>query len=201
LAWLTLPAQLSSPLDAVNVLISTLGEAPLNTISPPPTTEAQTALAVLNEVDLGVQLKGWAWNTDLQMTLPLAGDGTVTLPAETLKVVGDPGLVQRGSSLYDRINHTYTFTAAPKVDLTVRLDWDQLPQAARSYITLEAAQRFQSRKQGSQVVLQINAQDIRQALSFLEQQEDGIAQTNSINGNPSIVSGLYGIGGLRRNRT
>lgn len=207
--WLIVPAQLSTTLDAVNVLISTLGESPLESIDPPPTTEAQEALNILNEADLQVQSRGWVWNREDAFPLTLATDGTCPLPAQTLRVVNaywqgqaDDSIevVQRGNQLYDRTNHTYTFKAAPKVDLIVRLPWDLLPQAARTYVTLSAAQRFNARKQGSNVVLQVNAQDVRDALATLEQQEDEVAKPNTVNGNSSVVSALYGVGGLRRNR-
>lgn len=209
MAWLVVPAQLTTTLEAVNSLISTLGEAPVTSISPPPTSEVEEALARLNEVDLEVQSRGWIWNRESAYPLPLSTDGTVPLPDQCLRVTnaywqGQPDgvidIVQRGPQLYDRTNHTYTFKASPMVDMIVRLDWDATPQAHRSYVTLLACQRFHARKQASQVVLQINGQDLARAQAVAEQQEDEVAQYNSIDGNSGVVSGLYGLAGMRRNR-
>lgn len=205
------PGALTSQLDAVNALLSTIGQAPVTTISPPPTLDVDLALGRLNEVDLEVQSKGWFWNSEEGYPITLDGSGFANLPDETLDVrraymslngsISDE-IVQRGTKLYNKTQHTLVFVHPGKVyvDLVVRLPWDQLPQAARTYITLVAAQRFHSRRQQSQVVLQVNAGEIRQALVTLEHREDSDRGNNAISGNVGAVSALYGTGGMRRNR-
>lgn len=209
--FFTMPGALTSQLDAVNALISTIGQLPVTTIDPPPTSDVDLALARLNEVDLEVQSRGWFWNSEENYPITLDGSGLANLPDETLDVRRAYGsingtlsseIVQRGTKLYDKTNHTYVFAHPGKVyvDLVVRLGWDLLPQTARSYITLLAAQRFHARRQQSQVVLQVNAGDIRTAMVTLEQREDSDRQNNAIKGNVGAVSAIWGIGGMRRNR-
>jgi len=207
-------------LQAVNLLISTLGESEVASVSA--TTESVQALSRLNEADLDLQSKGWSWNREYAFQLTLNGDGTVSLPANCLRVtlayaqsqqsqsapfsglISDSGfiprVVQRGLSLYDPDNHTYVFPVAPQVDMIVRLPWDQLPVQAQFVIVYKAAQRFHARLQGESIVIQVNAQDVRDAWATLEQHEDETAHWNAVNGNASSLSALYGVGGMRRNR-
>lgn len=218
--YLEVPFGPLSVLQAVNVLISTLGESEVETVSA--TTESVQALSRLNEADLDLQSKSWSWNREYGFQTTLSADGTVALPANTLiaslaygqsqnwtsspfsNLVPDTGqptrVVLRGNRLYNPDASTYVFPAAPILDLTVRLSWDLLPVAAQQAIVYKAAQRFHARLQGDSIVIQVNTQDLRDAMATLEQYEDATFQANSVNGNVSSLGALYGTGGMRRNR-
>jgi hypothetical protein len=208
--FIVVPDQLTSILDAVNVLIGSLGEAAVTTIDPSPSTEVDNALLKLNEEDLALQSRGWAWNREYSWQTTLNEDGTVSLPANTLRCVnafytpgvptGDFDIVARGGQLYDRAHHTNIFTTAPYVDLILRLPWTELPQSARGVITVEACKTFQAIQQASSIVLQVSLQDLAKRWAALEQEEDETDNHNSITGNLSTLGALYGKGGMRRNR-
>lgn len=210
MAFIITPATLTTTLSAVNTMLASLGEAPISTLSPPPTSDAEEALARLNEADLDLQSAGWFWNREHDFPLSQAGDGTFSLPDQTLRMVpsasnvgaGLLDLVDRGGKLYDRTNHTFVFPSgtAIKAELIVRLDWDSLPQAARAVIVYRATQRFHAGKQGSSIVLNVNAEDVRRAVATLEQSEDDTAQHNAIRDNVNIGQMVSGVGGMRRNR-
>lgn len=211
MAFISVPAQWTSILDAVNLMIASLGEAPVTAYDPAPTNDVALAIGALNFEDLMLQSQGWHWNREDAFQLSLGTGGTVTLPDECLRVTsayyapnnapsGPIDIVQRGPLLYDRIGHTNVFTVAPVADLILRLDWDSLPQVARAVIALRALQRFQGGVQQSQIALQLNAKDLAEAETLLEQHEDEVAGYNSVYGNVSTQSALYGAGGLRRNR-
>lgn len=200
------PGSLTSPLQAVNSLLSTIAQDPVLTLDPPPTSDVTMALDRLNEVDIEVQGNGglgWYWNQEPGYTITPDGDGHINLPDLTLGCVlsipDGKEVVQRGTRLYNRTDHTDVFTAAVKLDLVVRLDWYSLPQQARSYIALLACQRFHAHKQQNQVVLQVNAADVARARAALEQREDSEARHN-VNASQSVVAAVHGIGGMRRNR-
>lgn len=222
MAFIIVPATLLTQLQAVNLLISTLGEAEVDSLSG--NEDATEALSRLNEADLECQSIGWNWNRLYGFQLTLNDDGTITLPDETLGLTAayaqgnSPGpfqglvssgnlgqrinVVQRGTLLFDPVNNTTVFPYAPIVDLIVRIDWDSLPQVARQYITYKAAQRFHARKQGEGIVLQVNTEDIKDAFQTLNQREDENVpgQLNSIDGNANVLQAIYGVGGMRRNR-
>lgn len=203
---------LSSELDAVNALIGSMGETPVASLEPGNSVDVDNALAALNEADKQLQGKGYEWNREYQFPLAIAQDGTIPVPANVLRVVkayfqpqfsiqSPLKFVQRGTKLYNQTLQTYQFTDGPILcDLIVRLEWDLLPEAARSVIILTALGKFQSRQQQSSIVLQYNAEDLKEARATLEQQQDDESAENAIDGNANVIQGLYGIRGLRRNR-
>lgn len=208
MAFLIFPSTRFTQLQAVNLLIRSLGESEIDTLSPPPTVDAETALSFLNEVDLEVQSRGWQWNREYDYPFALNGDLKVALPAACLEAIPSPletaytDIVQRGDFMYDRTRRVSTFPTGTTIhlNLIVRLEWDELPQVARSYIALEAAQRFQATKSGQQVVLQVNAQSLNRAWTTLEQREDAAANFSTTD-STAVTSALHGVGGMKRTRT
>lgn len=209
--FVVVPDQLTSILDAVNLMMASIGEEPAQTLNPSPSTEVDQALLKLNAQDLALQSRGWAWNREYSWQTTLNADGTVSLPNECLRCVnayytpgvpsgGDFDIVMRGGQLYDRLNHTNIFTTAPYVDLILRLPWTQLPQSARMVIAYEAAKSFQAVQQASTIVLQVDQQDLTKAWAVLEQEEDETDTHSTVTGNFSTLGALYGNGGMRRNR-
>ena len=74
----------TTKLQAVNTLLSIVGEAPLNSLTPPLTGDAALAERVLEEVSTEVQGEGWSWNTMVYDNIPLDANGHSTLPSNTL---------------------------------------------------------------------------------------------------------------------
>lgn len=208
---------LSSRLEVVNQLIGSLGESPVAAYDPSPSLDVDLALAAINEADKAVQKKGWRWNTNYSFLLQPNNDGSLQAPNNTLRATlayemqqnwlgncingQSIAIVLRGRRFYDQTNNTYDFTGKTAyVDYVERLQWEDLPEAARGVISYEALKIFQSRVQQSSIVLQWNSDDLKKAWTTLEQQQDEESRQNVINGNASVRSRLYGLGGMRRNR-
>src|SRR5689334_6681077 len=100
----------TTELEAVNVLLSTLGESPVNSLSGNLTTDASLARTKLAEVSKSVQGRGWNFNTDLDYPLTRDSDGYINLPPNIARVelsrrtYPEVMAVQRGMRLYDRKN-------------------------------------------------------------------------------------------------
>lgn len=209
-------AALTSILDAVNQLIFSLGEAPVATYDPSPSTDVDGALICINEADKAVQRKGWEWNRDYNVSYTPASDGTIQVGPNCMRAVlsyaasGNMGLnsyngqgvkvVLRGQKLYDQTNQTYTFTSPLLLDTISRMTWDEIPESYRAWIVLDALRRFQSSVQQSAVKLQFNEQDLKEARANAEAEQDDESKQNAITGNVHALSALYGVGGMRRNR-
>jgi hypothetical protein len=155
---------LTSKLEAVNSMLGHIGESPVNSISNTNALpiSAATAISALDEVSRSVQTEGWQFNTEVNVSLSPAGDGTITLSDDIIEM--DPidtsiDVVQRGLSLFDRSNNTTVFTSDLKVNQTRLLDWDSLPEPARRYITLRASRIFQGRVVGSRELEALIARD------------------------------------------
>lgn len=145
---------LTTELEAINVMLACVGEAPINTLLGDLPASIQIAVDLLRETSRSVQKKGWSFNTEDDYELSRNGDDEVQLPANMLSCDltierGDVNLVQRGLFLYDKMNHTYVLDFNPKCTICLFLSWDELPEAARHYIKIKAARIYQDQTVGS----------------------------------------------------
>lgn len=147
---------LSTKLEAVNTMLGVIGESPVNTISGSSLpVSVVTALNVLDEVSREVQSEGWHFNTEFEYPLVRNSSNKFSLPTNTLKIdtpidkYTDIDVVQRGTSLYDRKNHTDVFNEDLEVTVTFELAFEDLPQQFRTYINIKAARKFANRFLGS----------------------------------------------------
>jgi hypothetical protein len=174
---------LMTELEAVNIILGSIGEAPINTLSGTLPVDVNTAVDVLKEVRRKVCEQGWFFNTEYEIQTSLDGSGNVVLASNVLKCEPtypsvDLQLVQRGLRLYDLKNHTYVFTQAPKLDIIYFLSWDELPQSAREYIAYRAARTFQGRVMGSPELEQTVTREEMIALRDLKAWDAQVSNTN-----------------------
>lgn len=163
-------------LNAVNEMLSVIGEAPVNSLEASGLGEANLAHQILQFTCREVQVVGWHWNTDEDFPISPDSEGFLRLPPNTLKVDTSGysmglDLVQRGGRLYDRKNHTFVFDIdLVTVDLTTMLDFDELPEAARYYVTLRSVRKFQDRTVGANSPA-YTARDEEQAFVLLKEED------------------------------
>jgi len=177
----------TTQLSAVNSMLSTIGEAPVNSLSSG-LVDAETAETILNEVSRDVQSLGWNFNTEPNYTVAADSDGNVVLPSEVVRAdlansvtkyrSSKNEYVQRGNKMYDKVNHTYNIGEALKLDVVVLLAFEQLPEVARRFITLKASRLFQERVVGSDTLSAMNRADEEQALYALREMEGDNADYN-----------------------
>lgn len=160
----------TTELEAVNTMLSGIGEAPVNSLSEV-TADVSLARHILNETSREVQLEGFQWNVEDNYPLTPDIHGLIKLHPSIVRVhfrePSDRELTIRGNQVYDRINHTFTFPQGTAIFCTVTLllPFEQLPEAARRYTTLKALRIFQERVVGSQVLSQYQQADEARAAS------------------------------------
>jgi len=171
-------ATLTTQLEAVNTMLSYISESSVASIPTDLTTlppSAEIAVNLLAEVSREVQAEGWHFNTVKEHELTVDGDSKFPLPTNTIDMdANDASLdvVQRGLFVYDRKNRTDVFTTSTlKVDITYLLDFDQLIEQARRYITLRAARMLQARLVGSRELENLIIRDEMLAKARLEDVE------------------------------
>jgi hypothetical protein len=184
---------LTSELDAVNTMLSTIGESPINSLDDiSGVVDAVIARSVLNEVLVQVLEESWHFNTDTNYTLSPDNDGFIYLAPNVIQVdtTGQDELfdvAMRGSRLYDKENHTYQFTKSIQTNLTYILPFEELPQAARHYITIRAARVFQTRVVGAVTLHAFTETDELRARASLRKFEGNTADYNILTGNYSVM--------------
>jgi len=168
--------QPTTKLEAVNVMLSSIGEAPVNSLTSG-LEDAELAETILESVNRETQSKGWIFNTDLKIKLARnPTDNHIELPNNYIRVDtrntlrnSTKDIVERGRKLYDRIANSYVFSDDVTVDAVILLDFSDVPESARRYITIRAARIFQDRVLSSPNIHGFQMQDEQQA--FIELQD------------------------------
>ena len=170
----------TSELEAVNTILSTIGEAPLNSLSGSLPVDGTIAKNVLSEVSREVQSQGWHFNTHYKVTLSRDTNNKIPLATNIVRVEVDPrryskvsyDIVQRNNELYNLAKNEDTFDTNFK-DATVvyLLPFDEIPEQAKRYITIRSARIFHDRTLGANTIHKFSQEDEAKALSILKQAE------------------------------
>jgi hypothetical protein len=188
-------------LEAVNRMLSSIGSAPVNTLDGVVVGDVADATRQLNEALRDVETVGYSWNTDYNFPLTPDANGRIAVPYGALDVTSrdvNVGVVVRrltdstqtppldGLYLYDAIAHSFVFDATKYntdtpllVDVIWGFAFNDLPQAARTYIATAAARRFQAQKVNSTILDKFGAEDEERAFILLERYERRSRNTNS----------------------
>ena len=75
----------STKLDAVNSLLTAVGEYPVSNIVDD-VAEAQIAISVIDEVSREIQSRGWTWNTHRKATLTPDAYNNILIPTNVTRV-------------------------------------------------------------------------------------------------------------------
>ena len=185
----------TTELQAVNTMLSTIGEAPVNSIRGTTTVDVSVAKNILDETSMSIQSLGWNFNTHTNYkSLSLDSDNKVPLPSNCVKADANQAYRNfnytiRDGFLYDMEKHTDVFTSAPSsVDLVLVQQFEHLPEYARRYITMKAARRFASRFIGDNQITQLIGQDENEALMAFHQADSQEADLNILNGDSNTFS-------------
>lgn len=168
---------ITSKLDAINWMLASVGEAPINQLGGATTVDADVAEQTLDEISRQVQSIGWHFNTEKHYPLVRANDKRISITSDIVRVDVSSfdylniDVVQRGAYLYDKKNHTYEFDYDLLADLIRLVDWDYLPQPFRTYITTKATRVFQTKVVGSEALANQLATDEASAFAALREYE------------------------------
>lgn len=173
----------TTELEAVNQMLGTILEAPVNSLLNVGSLDAQRAINTLAEVSRDLQAQGWNFNTEEELRLLATASGEILLPLNCISVDTsgpdkDLDLIQRGGRLYDRTAHTFAIGRPVTVDMTVLLAFDELPEPARRYIAVLACRMFQRRSVGSTTLDAFSDTDETRARMAFKRSVKGTATLN-----------------------
>lgn len=185
----------TTELEAVNEMLASIGQAPVNTLAVTGISDVNIAKQRLASQTRKVLLHGFAFNTDDSYTLTPDVDGLIAIPSNALSIESKDitELVQRRHPdgvmrLYNRTEGTFEFSAAVDVEVIWGFTFEDLPEAARSYIALSAGRRFQSKFVGSQILDRYEEEDELKAWVLLQREERRTKKTNLFRGNAGLAS-------------
>ena len=161
----------TTELEAVNAIIATIGEAPVQSLEVTGLSDVTLALQCLRDASRQMQKRGWKFNREVCLPVSRDENGHIIVPANALHFDVSRGEygdgVVRGGKLYDLERHTFVWTRDLKVDVVYFLPFNELPEAARYYSTIRAARVFQRQAQGSGAAEQFTADDEKRAWADL----------------------------------
>lgn len=176
-----LPTPLTE-LDAVNILMATIGEARINALSGEQVGDVAEARATLLEISREVQGRGWHFNRERNVPFALDENGKVPIGTNVARwdvsETSGKDIIRRGSYAYSLTDRTYIFTAALKATVVYYLPFEDLPDSARYYITIRAARRFANRQITATEIEKFSIRDEADARAdFLDENEENADRT------------------------
>jgi len=161
-------------LEAVNDLLAAIGESSVSSLANATTVDVTQAKRTLSQVNREVQQKGWYFNTEWDVTLSLNSSNHLPVGTNVLSVTFPSTLATlRGQSdgtmyAYDLNNNTFIWTAAITNATVIKLlEFENLPQTARRYITAKASRVFQQEIVGQVSAETVNRQEEVEAYADL----------------------------------
>ena len=175
---ITMVMSTPTKLNAINTMLSTVGEAPVNNLTGSVSADVRLAECILDEISREVQSSSWHFNTEKDVSLLPNSNDEVSLASNVVRVdLEDDNvdvnydIVVRGSKLYNRKSRTYTIRATLKYSVVYLLDWDDLPETAKRYIMIRAARIYQDRLLGSEKISAFTRTDEQAAFISLREFE------------------------------
>lgn len=180
-------------LEAVNEILSAISESPVASLDEDTIDDAQIALNTLRSVSKQVQARGWHFNTDYDYPLtPDSFTGEIVFPLTAASVDGmdtsNTDIVKRGGKMYNRETRSFDFSdyGPVKCKIVWLLDFNDLPQLLKSYITLRASRKFASDVMGDEATYRYTKTDENAAWAEALADEARQADLNMLTGSMSV---------------
>lgn len=159
---MTTPTAAMTKLDAVNRMLASIGQSPVNSLSGTLPKDVNKAVRALDNALRDVLMRGWSFNSDREYPLTPDGNGRIDVPAAASSI--DPTFGENYTMRWDtggtpalRLYHndkrTFTdFTQNVKVNVIWLFDFEEIPQHARGYVAMKAGREFQTTIVGSNIL-------------------------------------------------
>ena len=166
----------STELDAVNQILSSVGQAPVTTLDLQ-NPEVAIVLTTLREVNKQVQAEGWNYNVERGYEFtPDSTTKHIAYPTNVLQLDttkqkhrDDFDPVRRNGKFYDRLNHTYEWDDVIEADVTWLFEFEDVPPAIQLYITARAARLAANKMVGDTTLFQLlQEQELQTRAAALE---------------------------------
>lgn len=154
-------------LDAVNHILSAIGSAPVTTLEEDMDIDVVNARRILSNVSRDIQRKGWDFNKVTRTLSPRMDNHHIPWDRTIISLHSTDGstYVKRGEWLYDMTRGSYEFDKPITVEIVEGVDYDDLPDAFKTYVTAKAAVDFHTRYFGDAAI----SEDLQMGLTLAYQ--------------------------------
>jgi hypothetical protein len=180
-------------------MLGSIGQTPVNTLEVSGVPDVNRALRFLRETLKDLEAAGWSWNTDRNYKLLPDPSGYIAVPTGALEV--DPEDVSinisirrnpatDNLSLYNADEQSFVFDAPVEVNIIWGYAFEDVPQAARTYVAIAASRKFQAQTVSSSSLDKFNEMDEQRAWNLLNRMERRVRDTNVFRSNPQAAKAL-----------
>lgn len=159
---MTTPTVAMTKLDAVNRMLASIGQSPVNTLEGTLPKDVNKAVLSLDNALRDVLTQGWSFNSDFEYPLTPDENNRISVPSAAAAISPTYGenYTMRwdtagvaGLRLYDNNKRSFNeFQNDVKVDVIWLFEYEQLPQHARGYVAMKAGREYQTTIVGSQIL-------------------------------------------------
>ena len=173
-------------LAAVNIVLSNIGQAPVTVVDNDNPMVVMASNAI-DEVANSVQAEGWTFNTERAYPFTPQADKRIRIPENVLQFdaayFSTSETVLRGGYLYDKRSHSFNFTEKVYLDVVWLVDFDDMPDAFKQYVSMRAANLFAGRSVGSAEAVKFGEREEAQARAAMMEYETSQGDYNMLGSN------------------
>lgn len=173
----------STKINAVNLILSAVGEAPVDTINENDNVDVANALLLLDSTSRSLQAKGWDFNSYTNYVLkPDIVTQQIRYNSNFIHFkAAENTIVKRGDYFYDMTNNTDKFTQDVILNVIMAVDFEDLPSCFKDYVTAQTALKFQQRFMGDDGMSQDLLMSAAQAREEIVEYDMNMGSYNMLN--------------------
>lgn len=159
---------MTTKLEAINDMLACVGQAPLNSLNGTKSYFTIAAENILESETKRVQLMGWDFNTEENYPLAVDENNNIEIAEDMLAVkvpeyYGNRYVVRQGK-IYDKVKHTFIISEPITATVVFCFDFEELPEAVRTFVKMSAAYKFCKKELGSDKACKYTQEDVMEAL-------------------------------------
>ena len=186
----------TTKLQAVNTMLSVIGESSTNTLTGVVPFEVSLAESILDETIRETLQDSFVFNTELEVTIIPDAAGRLVAQSHWIRVqnsLTSEEYVLRETTpgagtymLYSMTEKTSSFESSVEVEIIYLLEFAEIPEAAKRYVTIRAARIYADRLVGSKDIRAFTQVDELEAKAKLMNYEAGVDNINMLKDSESV---------------
>lgn len=147
-------------------MLASIGGEPVNSLEDTNDVDVAMAIQALDRESIRIQTEGWDFNTETKTIRGNALDRYYVKWDNTWlawRTSDNRTIAKRGDKMKDITNDTFVFDKPFDVSVIIGVDFEDLPQQLKDYVSAKAAYTYQAIAMGDQNISQDIAMDLQLA--------------------------------------